>query len=91
MAAKAGQSWNGKIINVYGRRFDAFGEYACISDDQGRTWDVANEIKLAGHFSGDLGYPASTELPDGSILTIYYQAEKKGEKTSLMGTKWRVK
>ncbi|MDA3924248.1 MAG: sialidase family protein [Kiritimatiellae bacterium] len=82
---------NGKIINVYGRRFDAFGEYACISDDQGRTWDVANEIKLAGHFSGDLGYPASTELPDGSILTIYYQAEKKGEKTSLMGTKWRVK
>ena len=81
----------GKLVSVYGRRFDAFGEYACLSDDQGRTWDVASEIKLAGHFDGDLGYPASVELPDGSILTVYYQAEIKGEKTCLMATKWRVR
>lgn len=82
---------NGRLLTVYGRRFDAFGEYACLSDDQGRTWDVANEIKLAGHFNGDLGYPASVELPDGSILTVYYQAEREGEKTCLMGTMWRVR
>jgi len=82
---------SGQLVTVYGRRFDSFGEYACISDDQGRTWDVANEIKLAGHFNGDLGYPASTEMPDGSILTIYYQADEKGEKTCLMGTMWRLK
>lgn len=82
---------SGKILTVYGRRMPPFGEYACLSDDQGRTWDVANEIKLAGHFDGDLGYPASVELPDGSILTVYYQAEAKGEQTCLMATKWRVK
>jgi len=82
---------DGKLLTVYGRRFDAYGNYACISDDDGRTWDVANEIKLAGHFNGDLGYPASTEMPDGSILTVYYQADKRGESTSLMGTKWRIK
>jgi len=82
---------DGKLLTVYGRRFGAFGEYACLSDDGGRTWDTANEIKLAGHFDGDLGYPASAELPDGSILTVYYQAEKKGEKTCLMGTQWRLK
>jgi len=82
---------NDKLVTVYGRRFDALGEYACVSDDQGRTWDVANEIKLAGHFDGDLGYPASAELPDGSILTVYYQAENKSEKTCLMGTRWRLK
>jgi photosystem II stability/assembly factor-like uncharacterized protein len=81
----------GRLVSVYGRRFGAFGEYACVSDDHGRTWDVANEIKLAGHFDGDLGYPASAELPDGSILTVYYQAEKKGEKPGLMGTRWRLK
>ena len=80
----------GKLVTVYGRRFDACGEYACLSDDEGRTWDVANEIKLAGHFNGDLGYPASAELPNGSILTVYYQSEKQGEKTCLMGTLWRV-
>ena len=82
---------DGKLVTVYGRRSGAFGEYACVSDDQGRTWDVANEIRLAGHFDGDLGYPASAQLADGSILTVYYQAEKKGEKTCLMGTLWRVK
>ncbi len=82
---------SGKVLTVYGRRIQAFGEYACLSDDQGRTWDVAHEIKLAGNFNGDLGYPASVELPDGSILTVYYQSEKEGEKTCLMGTKWRVK
>ena len=77
-------------MSVYGRRFGAFGEYACISDDHGRTWDTANEIKLVGHFNSDLGYPASAELSDGSILTVYYQAENKGEMTGLMGTLWRV-
>jgi len=81
---------SGKLVSVYGRRFGAFGEYACISDDHGRTWDTANEIKLAGHFNSDLGYPASAELSDGSILTVYYQAENKGEMTGLMGTLWRV-
>ena len=82
---------NGKLLTVYGKRYDDFGEYASISDDNGKTWDVANEIKLAGHFNGDLGYPSSTELPDGRILTVYYQAEEKGEKTCLMGTMWRLK
>jgi len=82
---------DGTLLSVYGRRFGAFGEYACFSGDGGRTWDVASEIKLAGHFNGDLGYPASAELPDGRILTVYYQAEKKGEKTCLTGTLWKVK
>ena len=78
------------LRNVYGRRRGNLGELACLSDDQGRTWDVKNEIKLAGHWNGDLGYPASVQLPDGTILTVYYQAEFKGEKTCLMGTLWRV-
>jgi hypothetical protein len=82
---------DGKLVSVYGRRFGAFGEYACVSDDHGRTWDTANEIKLAGHFNGDLGYPASAELADGSILTVYYQADAKGEKPCLAGTLWKLK
>ena len=76
---------DGKLLAVYGRRWNDFGEYACLSDDNGRTWDVRNEIKLAGHWNGDLGYPASVQLPDGTILTVYYQTENKGEKTCLMG------
>jgi hypothetical protein len=82
---------DGKLLAVYGRRWNDCGEYACLSDDNGRTWDVRNEIKLAGHWNGDLGYPASVQLPDGTILTVYYQAENKGEKTCLMGTRWRAR
>lgn len=95
---------SGKLVSAYGRRFEPYGEYACLSDDHGRTWDVANEIKLAGapglgrirpggggHRDGDIGYPASAELSDGRILTVYYQPEKEGEKPCLMGTLWRLK
>ena len=82
---------DGKLLTVYGRRWRHLGEFACLSDDNGRTWDVTNEIKLAGHWDGDLGYPASVQLPDGTVLTVYYQAEAKGEKTCLMGTLWRVR
>ncbi len=82
---------DGKLVTVYGRRFADFGEYACISDDHGRTWDAANEIKLSANFNGDLGYPASVELKDGTILTVYYQPEKEGEKPCLMATRWRLK
>ncbi len=82
---------NGWLVSVYGRRLPPYGEYACISRDSGKTWDVNNEIKLAGAENGDLGYPASTELADGSILTVYYQQDAPGEKTCLMGTRWRLR
>ncbi len=82
---------DGKLLTVYGRRWGNLGEFACLSDDGGRTWDVKNEIKIAGHWNDDLGYPTSVQLPDGNILTVYYQAEKKGEHTCLMGTLWRVR
>jgi len=84
---------DGRLVCVYGRRvaFAGFGEFASISSDGGKTWDVENEITLCASHNGDLGYPASTLLADGWILTVYYQQLKPGEKTRLMATKWRVK
>lgn len=83
---------DGKLVNVYGRRLadPGFGEFACISDDDGRTWDTPNEIILAPSDNGDLGYPSSTLLADGSILTVYYQKPAPRQKPCLMATKWRV-
>ena len=40
--------------------------------------------------NGDLGYPASLQMDDSTILTIYYQIDKPGEKTCLMGTFWTL-
>lgn len=83
---------DGKIVNVYGRRRvrPGYGEFAAVSDDGGATWDVANEIVLAHSHNGDLGYPASCLLPDGTILTVYYQQPGLGKKPCLMATKWRL-
>ncbi len=82
---------NGWLLVVYGVRREPFGERACISRDGGKTWDIENEITLSPAMNGDLGYPASVQLDDGSILTVYYQIDAPGEKTCLMGTHWRLK
>lgn len=80
---------DGRLLCVWGRRTPPYGEYACLSDDNGKTWNVEQQIHLAAAANSDLGYPASTELPDGRILTVYYQIDQPGERTSLMGTFWR--
>ncbi|MBN2311597.1 MAG: exo-alpha-sialidase [Candidatus Hydrogenedentes bacterium] len=82
---------NDWLLAVYGKRWEPYGEYACISKDDGQTWDVDHEITLCGAFDGDLGYPASCQLDDGSIWTVFYQSEQPGEKPCLMGTHWRCR
>ena len=82
----------GRLLAVYGCRIPGrIGEWAAVSDDNGKTWDVAREIRIAGGISSDLGYPSTVQLDDGSLLTVYYQAFKCGENPSLMATKWRLK
>ncbi len=81
---------DGRILVSYGRRKPPYGERACISRDNGTTWDIKNEITLSSAPNSDLGYPASVQLEDGSIMTVYYQQEKAGEKTCLMTTHWQL-
>ncbi|MBN1290552.1 MAG: exo-alpha-sialidase [Candidatus Latescibacteria bacterium] len=82
---------DGRLLVTYGHRREPYGERACLSCDGGKTWDIDNPIGIQGAINGDLGYPASAELGDGSIFTVYYQIDRQGEKTCLMGTRWRVK
>lgn len=95
---------NGWLVTVYGRRKDLpNGQFACISIDNGKTWDVENEITLAiadKHRASeeelgyppnwDLGYPCSVLLDDGTIWTVYYQVDKDGEWPSILGTHWKL-
>ncbi len=82
---------DGSLLATYGRRWPPRGQRACLSRDEGETWDSSNEIVLRGDApSGDLGYPATTELRPGELLTVYYQIDRIGEKTSLMATRWSL-
>jgi len=47
-------------------------------------------IKKISDYYDDLGYPASLEIEPGELLTVYYQIDKLGEKTSLMATRWSI-
>ncbi len=80
---------SGALVCVFGFRRQPYGERAMISTDGGGTWGPDIILRDDGP-SGDLGYPASIELPGGRIFTIYYQQRQKGEKCSLMWTSWEL-
>ena len=80
---------SGDLLVSYGHRRSPFGQRACLSHNGGRTWNIDNEILLRNDAAnGDLGYPATLELEPGELLTVYYQIDEPGEKTSLMATRW---
>lgn len=87
---------NDWLVAVYSRRIAPMGERSCISRDGGKTWDTDREIILSNAVpqdAGDLGYPSSAQLSDGSIWTVYYQVEKSenGHYPCLMATQWKPK
>ena len=74
---------SGNILCVYGYRRLPFGIRACLSHDEGETWDIQNELILrADGIDRDLGYPTSVQLPDGTIFTVWYMTEAKGQTAS---------
>jgi len=80
---------SGAIVMVYGYRSPAYGQRAIVSWDNGVTW--SDEIILRDDApNGDLGYPASIELDDGSIYTVYYQVNPGHGKTSVMWSRWNL-
>jgi hypothetical protein len=80
---------DGRLVAVYGHRRPPFGIRACVSTDQGATWDTDNEIVLrhdAGHV--DLGYPTAIELEPGLVLCVYY-FNQGGPECTIEGTFFR--
>jgi sialidase-1 len=82
---------NGWVMVVYGYRLEPYSQRACISKNEGKTWDIANPITIANAIGPDMGYPSSVQLDDESILTTFYQAPKAGDPTLLMSTHWKLK
>jgi hypothetical protein len=63
---------------------------ACLSEDEGDTWDIRNEIVLRDDgLDGDMGYPSSEQLNDDTILTVYYW-HGEDQIRHLVGTQWSL-
>jgi hypothetical protein len=61
-----------------------------VSRDQGDTWDIEREIVMRDDGgSRDLGYPSSTQLADGRVVTVYYIHGVDGIR-HIAATRWQV-
>lgn len=80
---------DGRLIMSYGHRRKPFGNQARISTDNGKSWGEA--IILSGDgVGGDLGYPSTVELPDGTLLSVWYEKMAELKLAVLRQATWRL-
>ena len=63
---------DGRLLMTYGYRRPPFGNRARLSEDNGNSWSGPMTISDDGE-GGDLGYPSTVELDDGSLVTVWYE------------------
>ena len=78
---------SGVLVSVCGYRDAPYGVRAAFSRDEGETWDTDYVLDMDG-MSSDLGYPASVELKDGRMLTVFY--ENVGDQCVIMQRIWKM-
>jgi len=78
-----------RLLMTYGHRRAPLGNQARISEDHGRTWSEATIITGDG-ISGDLGYPSTVQVADGSLLTAWYERMKGSDKAVLRQAHWSI-
>jgi len=80
---------DGRLLMSYGFRRPPYGNRARISSDHGKTWSDERVISADGK-DGDLGYPSTIELADGTLLTVWYESMTKPKLAVLRQAKWRL-
>lgn len=81
---------SGVLILSYGYRVPPYGERIAFSRDNGASWEH-DWILRDDAPDGDLGYPSTAELPDGSLVTVYYQKPAKAEdRCALLCSRWSL-
>ncbi len=80
---------SGVLLSAYGYRAEPYGQRVMFSKDDGKTWDTDYVLRDDGPTS-DLGFPATVELKDGSLLTVYYQQEQGRDNAVIMQSIWEI-
>ena len=80
---------HGRLLMTYGYRREPFGNQARISEDHGDTWSEPMVLSADGA-GGDLGYPSTVELDDGSLVTVWYERLAKSPHAVLRQATWRI-
>jgi sialidase-1 len=82
---------DGSLLATYGHRRQAYGIRARqVTFKPPIGWQIGPEIILRDDGAGwDIGYPASTQLPNGDIFSVYYLHESDGVRY-IGGTRWSL-
>lgn len=83
---------DGRLLATCGYRRAPMGIRATFSHDGARTWDTNATIILRADARGngsDLGYPITTRVDNGTLLTIYYFNDASNV-THVAATRWRA-
>jgi hypothetical protein len=80
---------DGRLVMTYGHRRKPYGNQARISSDNGQTWSEAMILSGDG-IGGDLGYPSTVELADGTLLSVWYETMKDPKLAVLRQATWRI-
>lgn len=78
-----------RLLMSYGHRRKPLGNQVRVSEDEGRTWSDPIGISEDG-VSGDLGYPTTVELHDGTLLTVWYELMQGSEYCVLRQARWSL-
>jgi hypothetical protein len=80
---------SGALIAVYGYREKPYGIRAMISKDNCESFET-DLVITDEEPTGDLGYPASVQLSDGSILTVYYTRDSATSASVIKQIIWKI-
>lgn len=80
---------DGQLMMSYGHRRAPLGNQCRISADHGQTWGAPLRISEDGT-SGDLGYPSTVQITDGSFVTVWYERLKNSPLAQLRQARWRL-
>lgn len=80
---------DGTLISTCTVRESPFGIKVIMSKDKGETW-TKGDILYENSVSLDMGYPASVELKDKSILTVFYGHPIPGGPAEIMQIVWKI-
>lgn len=80
---------DGRLLMTYGHRREPLGNQARVSEDHGENWSEPFVISDDG-VSGDLGYPSTVELPNGDLLSVWYENMAASPRAVLRQARWRL-
>lgn len=79
---------DGRILLSYARRLEPYGIYARLIEKDGTF--SSRELLIDSAKDSDIGYPATVQLKNGDLETVFYKREISDRFTSIVAVNWNL-